>query len=612
MAAIAILPTVEIIKISIFFILICLTIFISVYQKEVIRKLIISLLWSSGFIYFILIIIKAGYSCYGPVHTIFHNRTLCIIAIFYLIFYLQKQSNFYTKALVISNCILIIFIHQNQLNFYHKTTIFAGISRNTSLLIENVKNLLNFKQISSKQKYEEEMARLRNLFPLPKLTGSVDIHSYLQLTPLAHNFTYKPRPVFQSYSAYSSYLANINLEYLRNKAPDNIIFSSHTISNRYPTLDDSLCLPEFLTKYEIKDSSAGGIGAMFLILQHSSKPKDYLFIEKKEINTSFNKTVTVPKMDLGPVWATIEIEYTFLGKLMASVLKPSATYINITTRVGEKFKYFLPTPIAKTGFLLSPLIRTPLDFTRLATEEWKTQLNQVELQDITITCETDEELWQFSPEIKVTFSHLDFPRETTPEITKILTQPITQQSADPLEFINLSLQQIQNGDNYNAVISCEKALEKGLSKELAYNNMGTALLNLSLIDEAIEAFEQAIKLSPDFQLAKNNLNFANSIKANPSDKNKKAENYINLSVAYINVGKFEKSIELSEKALKLTPNNPTIYNNLCVAYNGLKLWDKAILAAEQAIKLAPDFQLAKNNLAWAKSQKAELEKQNKK
>lgn len=608
MAPVAILPTIEIIKISIFFILTCLTIFISVYQKEVIIKLIISLLWSSGFIYFILIIIKAGYSCYGPVHTIFHNRTLCIIGIFYLVFYLQKQSSSYTKILVVINCLLILAIHQNQLNFYHKTTIFSAISRNTSVLIENVKNLVNFKQISSKQKYEEEMARLRNLFPLPKLTGSVDIHSYLQLTTLAHNFTYKPRPIFQSYSAYSTYLSNINLEYLRDKSPDNIVFSSHTISNRYPTLDDSLCLPEFLTKYEIKDFSAGGVGAFFLILQRSSKPKNYSFIEKKEINTNFNKVVAIPKMDLGPVWVTIEIKHSFWGKLMASIFKPSATYINITTKVGEKFKYFLPTPIAETGFLLSPLIRTPLDFTRLATVEWKTQLKQVELQDITITCETDEELWQFSPEIKITFSHLDFPRETTQEITKILTQPITPQNVDPLEFINLSLRQIQNNDNYSAIISCEKALEKGSSKELAYNNMGTALLNLSLVDEAIEVFEQAIKLSPDFQLAKNNLNFANSIKANPIDKSKKAENYINLSVAYINVGKFEKSIDLSEKALNLTPNNPTIYNNLCVSYNGLKLWDKAIVAAEQAIKIAPDFQLAKNNLAWAKSQKAESKK----
>ncbi|MFY9227040.1 MAG: hypothetical protein WAQ98_30485 [Blastocatellia bacterium] len=594
----------ELTKIILFFFLCSLTIFFYIWQKENLSKYTV-ILSSISFIYFLFIVIKAAYTRFGPGHTVFHNRTLCVLAIFYLIICLEEKLSLYIKVLAIVSCLLMLAIYQNHLSFYHKTTLFSAIVPNTKLISENIKNLFNSKKISSEQQYKEEISRLQQLFPLPKLTGSVDVHSYLQLTAIAHNFDYKPRPIFQSYSAYSPYLADINLKYLQNSPPDNIVFSSHVIDERFPSLDDSLCWPEFLTKYDIKELSPG---ALFLILQHSQKPRDYSFTSEQVLSVNFNENIAVPKMDLGPIWAKIQVEYSTLGNLSAKLYKPFPIYLNVTIKSGEQFKYFLPTPMAETGFLLSPLIRTPLDFTRLASQEWKTQLSQVEIQNISISVEDPKQLWQFSPKIKITFSHLDFPRETTEEITKILTQPVVLQSVDPLEFINLSLQQIQQGDNYGAVISCEKALEKGLSKELAYNNMGTALLNLSLVDEAIEAFEQAIKLSPDFQLAKNNLNFANSIKVNLIDKNKKAENYINLSVVYINVGKFEKSIDLSEKALKLSPNNPTVYNNLCVAYNGLKLWDKAIVVAEQAIKLAPDFQLAKNNLAWAKSQKAESEK----
>lgn len=175
-------------------------------------------------------------------------------------------------------------------------------------------------------------------------------------------------------------------------------------------------------------------------------------------------------------------------------------------------------------------------------------------------------------------------------------------------FINTSLELISKGDNLNAIIACERAIEKDPNNAIAYNNLCIAYNNLFMYDEAELACKKSLELNPQFQLAKNNYDFTLMRKNDKTAPKATAENYINLSFSYINIGKFEKSVDLSEKALKLTPNNPTIYNNLCVAYNGLKLWNKAIVAAEKAIKIAPDFQLAKNNLAWAKSQKAESEK----
>ncbi len=88
------------------------------------------------------------------------------------------------------------------------------------------------------------------------------------------------------------------------------------------------------------------------------------------------------------------------------------------------------------------------------------------------------------------------------------------------------------------------------------------------------------------------------IKTNPS-----VNNYIDLSLAYINSGQPEKSFDPLRKAEAIAPGNPLIYNNLGVAYIMLKRFDEGIAACRRAIELAPNFQLAKNNLNWALSEK---------
>jgi tetratricopeptide (TPR) repeat protein len=130
-------------------------------------------------------------------------------------------------------------------------------------------------------------------------------------------------------------------------------------------------------------------------------------------------------------------------------------------------------------------------------------------------------------------------------------------------------------------------------------------------DEAIKAGEQALKINPNYQLAKNNLADGLSkkekvdkvfllIKKDPSEAN-----YINLSLVYYQLGSFQKCMDAAEHALKANPNSETAYNNICSAYNMLKLWDKAIEAGEKGLKINPNNQLLKNNLEVSKKGNAE-------
>jgi protein O-mannosyl-transferase len=82
-----------------------------------------------------------------------------------------------------------------------------------------------------------------------------------------------------------------------------------------------------------------------------------------------------------------------------------------------------------------------------------------------------------------------------------------------------------------------------------------------------------------------------------------AENYLNLSLRYDRLGRYNDCIRAAREALKHKPDYAEAYNNIAAGYESLGDWDEAIKAAHEALRLRPDFELARNNLAWSEQQK---------
>ncbi len=103
-------------------------------------------------------------------------------------------------------------------------------------------------------------------------------------------------------------------------------------------------------------------------------------------------------------------------------------------------------------------------------------------------------------------------------------------------------------------------------------------------------------------------NFQSAVEAAKSatEKSPSYQTFLNLGLVYYQAGDYEKSVEATQKAIDLDPNQAVAYNNIAAAYGSLEKWDFEIAACEKALQLDPNFQLAKNNLAWAKSQKEKL------
>jgi tetratricopeptide (TPR) repeat protein len=58
------------------------------------------------------------------------------------------------------------------------------------------------------------------------------------------------------------------------------------------------------------------------------------------------------------------------------------------------------------------------------------------------------------------------------------------------------------------IAACEKAISIDSNNAVAYNNICSSYNALAKYNKAKEACEQALKINPGFELAKNNLNLA--------------------------------------------------------------------------------------------------------
>src|SRR6202040_4372562 len=64
------------------------------------------------------------------------------------------------------------------------------------------------------------------------------------------NNEWNPRPIIQSYSAYTPALVRLNEQHLRGPdAPEWVLFDLQSIDGRLPSLDDGLSWPALLDNY---------------------------------------------------------------------------------------------------------------------------------------------------------------------------------------------------------------------------------------------------------------------------------------------------------------------------------------------------------------------------
>lgn len=133
------------------------------------------------------------------------------------------------------------------------------------------------------------------------------------------------------------------------------------------------------------------------------------------------------------------------------------------------------------------------------------------------------------------------------------------------------------GDNDKFKERLEEAIKLNPTDPVLYYNVGVMNMDQKKIDEAIEYFEKAIELKPDYGDAYNNIGAAIIEKANPiiEEMNKSLsdfDKYDKLQAQQFDI--YKQAIPFYEKAYELNGSNLSIVQTLMGLYENLDMTDK--------------------------------------
>lgn len=191
--------------------------------------------------------------------------------------------------------------------------------------------------------------------------GTVDVVNYEQAVALFNDLNFTPRPVFQSYSAYTPRLAWRNLRFYRTPAtaPDYVLWKHATIDGRFPSLDDAGLVAEIVRGYEPVIEEGG-----FLLLRKrnalpAASLSRRLLLEQR---VAFDQAVALPAAGPHPRWLQIDLPLTKLGRLRALLYKPPMAFLVTQDAAGAERTWRLLPRMTADGFLLDPVLETQPDF----------------------------------------------------------------------------------------------------------------------------------------------------------------------------------------------------------------------------------------------------------
>jgi len=198
------------------------------------------------------------------------------------------------------------------------------------------------------------LSEVRSQYGLSNLTidslahHSVDIFPWDTAMAVAYGMRWDPRPVFQSYSAYTSYLDNLNSRhFIDSNAPEFVLYNATSIDGRYPLFDEPLTLRILMCNYEVIEFDSG-----FMVLRRvgslCGSPTPI-----PDIESTFGDTIPVPSNYSGYMFAEVHIKYNLIGTIRNLLYKAPPVYVQLRFADGSTGTYRFELGNAMDGLVVS-------------------------------------------------------------------------------------------------------------------------------------------------------------------------------------------------------------------------------------------------------------------
>lgn len=272
-----------------------------------------------------------------------------------------SQVTFYTlRYVVIFTALTGLLIAGGAMNYTPRTFIAKWNER----IVDNYKVLTRLPTFKTNQ--ANTVANRRQQYDLPNIRAAVgqatvDIFSWEQGVLFLNGLNWHPRPIFQSYAAYTSSLLAINGDFYadQKRAPEFVIFKLQEIDGRFPFASDTEALKIILRDYQPLFSEKG-----YLLLKHVPRGQGRV-LEGKTLLTrqvKIGELLDIHTLNHQPLLLNLDIRKSWLGHLMSFFYRLPVVYLDLgTTTDGTHQSYRILPTMAQSSFMINPLIFSQSD-----------------------------------------------------------------------------------------------------------------------------------------------------------------------------------------------------------------------------------------------------------
>jgi len=221
--------------------------------------------------------------------------------------------------------------------------------------------------------YDTELSHVRTGTEMPRTLAtvggaSVDIIGYDQAYALFNRLNFRPRPVFQSYSAYTRELAGLNADFYRSDlAPDYVLLRVNSIDERLPGMDDSAVLYLITHRYDFVLSEKA-----FQLWRRKPGAFDYAPLAPQPLpvrELALGESWSLAEYADRKLWLEADLRPSLLGHLRNFLYKPPHLYLELEDTAGKTSTYRMAPSIGRAGFILSPMVEDLMSFINFAAGE---------------------------------------------------------------------------------------------------------------------------------------------------------------------------------------------------------------------------------------------------
>jgi hypothetical protein len=248
----------------------------------------------------------------------------------------------------------------NPVDFLHPSSV---VNKLTSLFNPNYLEA----KISAKSNANLEYVKLPENVKSLVQDKSIDIIPWEISLVAANQLNWKPRPIFQSYTAYTSKLDKINFESLSKKPRDYIIYQFGSIDDRHSFFDEpktfayvfcnyrpSRKFPDFISPPHPEMKDAKG-----LLLEKINLNQCLPSLENSRLLSSWGKPISINlEQNSSLITAHIEFSYSTLGKLYKLLYRTPPIMMKVNYQDKTEFQYRIIPENSVNGVIVSHLPRS--------------------------------------------------------------------------------------------------------------------------------------------------------------------------------------------------------------------------------------------------------------